>query len=99
MAKTYHKLESPTQTAKDARLQETNEQLWGRAPQGSEIPAAQAYTGPLPAGRRGIEFSTEVKPDSGTVPGQANWSRARPGVEIAGDFAKIKKMLKNTQRS
>ena len=58
-----------------------------------------AYIGPLPPGRRGIEFITEVEPDAGAPPGQANWSRARSGVEIAGDFAKIKiKIRKNTQR-
>lgn len=98
MAWTFHKLESPTQTTEDAKRQETVEELWGRTPRGGLVPAVQAYFGPLPPGRRGIEFTTEVEPDAGRPPGQAFWSGPRPGVEIAGDFAKIKiRMLKNTQ--
>ncbi len=94
----YHRLESPTQTAEHARLQEVSGELWGRAPRGSNIPAAQAYIGPLPAGRRGIEFSTTVQPDPNKPPGQAFWTGPRTGVKIEGDFATIKiKILRNTQ--
>jgi len=82
----------------DAKNQEESGELWGKAPQGGAFPAAQAYPGALPAKRRGIEFTTEVEPDAGKPPGQAFWTGPRPGVEIAGDFAKIKiKMSKNTQ--
>jgi len=65
---------------------------------GSDIPAVQAYTGPLPRGRRGIEFSTDIEPDSGSPPGQAYWRGPRVGVKVEGDFAKIKiRVIKNTQ--
>lgn len=98
MAKIYHRLESPTQTAGDAQLQEASCELWGRAPRGSDRPAEKAYIGPLPVGRRGIEFSTNVEPDPNKAPGQAFWRGPRAGVKIEDDFARIKiTILRNTQ--
>ncbi len=98
MAKIYHRKESPTQTPEHVRLQVHSGELWGKSPLGSDIPAAQAYLGPLPSDCRGIEFTTDTEPDSGSPPGEAYWRGPRDGVEVAGDYAKIKiKVIRNTQ--
>lgn len=95
----YHRLESPTQTPETARLQEESGEIWGHPPRYSDIPAVQAYTGPLPEGRRGIEFVTDVPPDPLPAPGTAWWRGPRPGVRVEGDWAKIKvRVLRNVQR-
>ena len=97
MEKVYHRLESPTQTAKDAEKQERSGELWGKAPRFSDIPAVKAYIGPLPEGCAGIEFTTETEPDAGTAPIEAWWRGPREGVEVGGDWAKIRiKVTKNT---
>lgn len=77
-------------------------ELWGRAPRNcfsSVTPKAKAYRGPLPTDVSGFEFETEVAPDPGGVPRSPTWShydkKKRPGVEVEGDYAKIKvKVLK-----
>ena len=59
---------------------------------------AQAYGGPLLAGMRGIEFTTEVLPDPGGKPSLPTWSGPREGVVIENEFAKIRiTVTKNTQ--
>lgn len=83
----YHRLESPTQTSQDARRQEKSREIWGRPARYSGIPKVKAYTGILPANRRGIEFTTDVEPDLGMPPHLALWSGPRPGVRIAGEYA------------
>ena len=88
----YHRLESPTQTAEIAELQETSGELWGRPPQGSDIPAVQAYKGHLPSGARGIEFYTPVEPDSegsGRPGALVYWRPGNPGVVEEDDYVKI----------
>lgn len=87
---TYHRLESPTQTAEDARKQETSKEIWGKPPRGSEIAKVKAYEGPLPKEKRGVEFVTDIEPDSGSPPGHAYWSGVRVGVRLEGDFAILK---------
>jgi hypothetical protein len=58
----------------------------------------EAYDGPLPNGTRGIEFETDVPPDSGGAPGKPTWRGPRDGVAIRGDFAIISvTVVKNTQ--
>jgi hypothetical protein len=52
-------------------------------------PKVKAYEGPLPAGAKGYEFYTDVKPDVGHVPGQPTWSGGSPGVRMDGDWAKM----------
>jgi hypothetical protein len=95
----YYRLESPSQTPEIARVQEATGEIWGKAPRGSTIPAVQAYTGPLPEGARGIEFTAEVEPDPLSPPGQAYWRGPRPGVIVEGDNAKIRvTVTRNTQR-
>lgn len=46
----------------------------------SSIPKVQAYSGPLPTGSRGFEFTTPIAPDAGHVPGKPTWNPASPGV-------------------
>ena len=95
----YHRLESPTQTPADAAQQEASGEIWGRAPQGSFIPAVQAYIGPLPPGARGIEFTTGVPVDPGSPPGQAYWRGPRAGVTVEDDFAKIRVVVTRNGQS
>jgi hypothetical protein len=77
-------------------------EIWGMAPRNvfrSDIPKVKAYTGKLPSGVRGIEFETEVEPDSGHVPDKPTWSakQKRAGIECDGDYAKIKvRVLRQT---
>ena len=95
---TYHRVESPTQTAADALAQQQTGELWGFPPRGSDIPKVKAYTGPLPSGRRGIEFTTPVPPDSSCPPGYAFWSGQRAGVIVDGNRAKIQiEVVRNAQ--
>jgi RHS repeat-associated protein len=97
-ARVYHRVESTTQTTDIARLQEETGEIWGRAPRGSDIPKVQAYRGPLPEGRRGIEFITDVAPDPGGVPFLPTWSGPRAGVRVEDGFAKICAVItRNTQ--
>jgi hypothetical protein len=94
----YHRLESPTQSLLDAARQQASGEIWGRAPRGSDIPKVKAYPGPLPAGRRGIEFITEAAPDDGCHPKRPEWSGPRSGVVVVGDSAMIQVVItKNTQ--
>lgn len=94
----YHRLESPTQSPAIARIQEQNGEIWGRPPYNGNIPAVQAYVGPLPEGARGIEFRTNVPPNRGSHPRNPYWIGPRSGVEVDDEFAKIKVVVtKNTQ--
>jgi hypothetical protein len=98
MPDAYYRLESPTQTEEKSCEQETSGELWGRGAFGSPYPAVKAYGGPLPRGKKGVEFTTEVKPDPRSFPGVPLWSGKRKGVRIEGEFAKIQVVItKNTQ--
>jgi hypothetical protein len=78
---TYHRLESPTQTSTDAQRQQATGEIWGKAASFSNLPAVKAYQGPLPAGARGIEFTTSTAPTPGTsTPTVAYWHIGTPGV-------------------
>ena len=95
---TYHRVESPTQTAADALTQQKTSELWGFPARGSDIPKVKAYTGPLPPGVRGIEFTTTVEPDTSCPPGYAYWSGPRAGVIVDGNRAKIHvEIVRNAQ--
>ncbi|QDK29178.1 RHS repeat-associated core domain-containing protein (plasmid) [Leptospira weilii] len=96
----YHRLESPTQTSKTAKMQEQSGEIWGKEASGSNIKSVQAYTGPLPKGKRGVEFITAAKETPGSAPGQAKWLEGSPGVRPANnpDYVKINvRVTKNTQ--
>src|SRR5438105_15684426 len=98
LRRVYHRLESRTQTPEDARLQEQSQELWGRPARGSDILKVKAWTGPLPSGVRGIEFTTDVPPQRGCPPTRGCWIGPRPGVRVEGGYAKIRiQVTRNTQ--
>ena len=68
----YHRRRSTTQTEHDDfQVAETGE-LWGRTGRYDDEPAVKAYSGRLPSGTDGIEFTTGLRPSSG--PGrQVRW--------------------------
>ena len=59
----FHRILSPTQSNEVAKLQVESQEIWGRPRQGSDIPQVQAYSGPLPAGEKGIEFEAYIAPE------------------------------------
>jgi hypothetical protein len=70
----FHRLESPTQTRSDAVKQVASGEIWGRPARGSNIPSVKAYRNALPAGQRGVEFTTTVLPQRGSgTPYEARW--------------------------
>ena len=56
----------------------------------SPFPKVKAYEGPLPDGKKGFEFFTNVAPDAGHVPGQPVWMPTRAGVVERNGQAVIK---------
>lgn len=107
----YHRLESlpAAQTPDVARMQQASGEIWGKAANTSTIPSVKAYRGPLPATKRGIEFTTSVPPTAGGTPYEADWYPCLPGIipcsqgvgtkTVAGiDYAFIiVQVMKNTQ--
>lgn len=96
----YHRVETPTQTAAVARMQERSGQVWGQPARWSSIPSVKAYFGPLPNGRRGIEFTTQVPHDPKySDPYEARWYHPHtPGVTLNGQgFAVIPATVTNKQ--
>ncbi len=80
-------------------MQEDSGEIWGRPSIWSNIPKVKAFSGPLPEGAQGIEFTTNVLPDAGCAPRLPEWSGPRPGVVVEGEFAKITVTItKNTQK-
>jgi hypothetical protein len=57
----YYRIGS-TQDDATTRNQLESEEVWGRANRGSDIPSVDAWVGPHPADRNGIEFYTDVEP-------------------------------------
>lgn len=87
---TFHRLESPTQTCQIAVLQCESGEIWGKEPRGGFRPTVQAYPLEIPQGRRGIEFQTNILPDSMGSPFEARWYLdLTPGVESRIDAAGI----------
>jgi hypothetical protein len=56
--------------------------IGGRPAFGSFIPKVKAFVGPLPEGRAGIEFTTDLEPDPGCPPGRAYWSEGGVGITV-----------------
>lgn len=97
--RTYHRVESATQSPDVALAQQATGEIQGRAPRLGLFPAVEAFPGPLPAGKRGIEFETDVPPDPGCPPTRVYWRGPRPGVTVEGDVAKISvRVTKNSQQ-
>ncbi|AGM08740.1 NAD--arginine ADP-ribosyltransferase [Amycolatopsis keratiniphila] len=95
----FHRLESTSQNAGVAGMQSASREIWGRAPvYGDHAPVVQAYRGPLPEGRRGVEFWTDIKPKwHGTNVAMRSWYPTQ-GVRVEDDFAKLEVVVtKNTQ--
>ncbi|WP_061218192.1 SpvB/TcaC N-terminal domain-containing protein [Leptospira weilii] len=96
----YHRLESPTQTPRTAKMQEQSGEIWGKEAQGGLYKYVKAYKGPLPKGSRGIEFITAAPESGGALPKEARWIEGAPGVRPANnpDYVKINvRITKNTQ--
>ena len=70
----FYRKELRTQTKEDALKQVASGEIWGSIPQnGGMWPTVQAYPGQLPAGWRGIEFSTDIENARGSSPIEARW--------------------------
>jgi HEAT repeat protein len=94
----YHRLESSSQTIEVAKLQEESLEIWGGVSKnysGSKIPIVKAHRGFLPKGSRGIEFTTNIPPDSETRPPFAYWNGNREELTIKGDMAILKVLTVN----
>ena len=78
-----------TQDDATTRKQLASGEVWGGANRGSDTPSVDAWDGPLPAGRHGIEFYTDVPPSPGSPSQRARWLGPRQGVSISGGWAKI----------
>jgi hypothetical protein len=101
MFQTYHRKQSPTQTSDDARRQERSLEIWGKAARGSDIPKVKAYPGFLPDGEKGIEFVTDIPPDSGSPPTFAYWSAGRSDIsfkEVNGETFAVLKVIQVINR-
>jgi hypothetical protein len=68
-------------------------ELWGRPPQGSNIPAVKAYFGALPSDAKGFEFFSVAPPDQ-PWGGVVYW-RERPDgrVVVEEDWAKVQVLV------
>lgn len=74
-----------TQTDKQTLAIVASGVLRGYAPPGSNIPCVKAWAGPLPPGRYGLEFTTDVLPDPRGIPGRPLWRAGSPGVRLGED--------------
>lgn len=88
----YHRLANPrTQSRETSEKQVLTGQIWGRTPRGGREPQVQAYSGPLPEGRSGVEFAAPIPPHYEKMSGEVRWS-AVPGsphvwLDPSGEFA------------
>jgi hypothetical protein len=83
----YHRFSGP----EEADEVERSGELWGAPPRNifaSSIPCVKAYAGRLPAGGKGYEFTTPVRPTHSS-PFERRWVAGAPGVTVEGDFARI----------
>jgi hypothetical protein len=97
----FHRKQSPTQTEENARSQIDTQEMWGGPfsnNAGGETLTVKAWRNELPQSndlktkRSGIEFTTEIEPDS-DHPSFAYWSyrAAKPAqVREEDGYAKIK---------
>lgn len=76
----FHRVESPTQTKQTADQQARSNAIWGTIARWGYAPTVKAYRGPLPAGVRGIEFTTTVAPRKNSHPTLVEWMQGDPGV-------------------
>lgn len=91
-ARTYHRLGDKPENVQSIK---DSGELKGNPPTNtyaSDIPKVKAYDGPLPEGKKGFEFKTSAKPDTGGKPGQLTWSGNghNPDVKTVNGQAVIK---------
>jgi hypothetical protein len=92
----YHRLETGTvgQSPATAALQVSSKEIWGKGHKiGGAFPSVQAYWGPLPPGRNGVEFMTNIAPTHPN-PSKAIWIHGYdPGIALRrqglDDFAAL----------
>ncbi len=93
---------SRIENAEAASQIEASGSLWGEPMRNnfvSDIPRVKAYDRRLRDGELGIEFYTDVAPDTGSPPGRAYWSGPRDGVAVENGKAIICcTVTKNTHR-
>lgn len=95
MAKIYHRKATgnENQDFYTAISQVSSGEIWGGlALYGSAFPTVRAFPGPLPEGRDGVEFETDVPPSPGSPRSEVYWKlhASSPQVLAAdGDFARI----------
>ena len=80
----FHRLEYPGgQTWETACKQVVSGEIWGTTPRnGGMEPTVQAYPNRLPAGERGIQFTTGIKPHPNGSPFELRWYLSHtPGVQ------------------
>ena len=93
--------ESSTQTPAIAVLQVRSGEIRGKTPKDGLYPTVQAYPWRLD-GRRGIECTTQIQPQSMSAPHEARWYLGlTPGVErrrkAREDYACIREVVDNYQ--
>jgi hypothetical protein len=94
--------ESTSQTVAVARFQVASGEIWGDTPRGGLEPTVQAYPWALAADRRGIEFTTPIRPYPMSSPFEARWYLSlTPGVvrrrRNGKDYACITAIVDNRQ--
>jgi hypothetical protein len=82
---TYHRYETPTQPVTAAYEQRRTSEIWGRIPRWGSEPVVEAYTGPLPDGQDGIEFTVPLPPEPLAPPGLALWRPPRVRKRVVAD--------------
>jgi hypothetical protein len=86
-----------TQDNATTQAQLNSGEIWGKANRGADQPSVDAWVGPPPAGKHGVEFYTDASPSPGTPSDRARWRGPRNGVRIAGTWAKITATITNTR--
>lgn len=100
----YHRLANPiTQSRRTAIKQLKSLEVWGFTPRGGTQPTAQAYEGPLPPDRAGIEFLVAQPPDYTKMSGEVRWTYAADAdhVDIStdDDYVRLQVMITKTRYS
>ena len=103
LAGPFCRWESKTQTPAVALLQVSSGEIWGGIPRNGGLePTVQAYPYALAAEKRGIEFTTGIRPHAMSSPIEARWYLTlTPGVlrrqKNGNDYACITATIDNRQ--
>jgi hypothetical protein len=66
-------------------MQVASQEIWGTVARWGSVPTVKAYHGTLPAGARGVEFTTQVPPRRNSHPTLEEWPEGYPGVRTMGN--------------